>query len=195
LHHTIIGLDAKKQFEMIGEYPDIVVSCIGGGSNFAGFSFPFIADKLAGKREVRAIAVEPTACPSVTRGPYSYDFGDTAMTTPLLKMFTLGHSFKPPAIHAGGLRYHGAAPTVSLLRNEGFIKSVAYPQEQIYQCAKLFAETEGLIPAPETSHAICAAIDLAKEAKKRNEKKVIVFNYSGHGLLDIEGYRMVLKLD
>lgn len=196
LHQTIIGQELIEQMNKLDLVPDALIGCVGGGSNFGGFSFPYIGKIL--RKEISSpevIAVEPEACPSLTNGDYRYDFGDTAKTTPLIKMYTLGCEFVPPPIHAGGLRYHGAAPTVSLLKKEGYIKSVAYNQDQVYQCAKMFAETEGLIAAPETSHAICSAIDLAKAAKKRNEKKVIVFNYSGHGLLDIEGYRSVLKLD
>ncbi len=196
LHQTVIGQELIAQMNKLDLIPDYLIGCVGGGSNFAGFSFPYLGQILRGElSSPEVLAVEPVACPSLTKGEYRYDFGDTAKTTPLIKMYTLGCDFIPPSIHAGGLRYHGAAPTISLLKNEGFIKSVAYPQEQIFQCAKLFAESEGLIPAPETSHAICAAIDLAKEAKKKNERKVIVFNYSGHGLLDLEGYRSILKLD
>lgn len=193
LHQTIVGLETKKQFEMIGEYPDMVIGCIGGGSNFAGFSFPFIADRIAGKSEVRAIAVEPTACPSVTKGLYRYDFGDTARMTPLLKMFTLGHTFRPPSIHAGGLRYHGMAPLVSHLKNLGFIEVVAYKQNPVFEAATTFARAEGIIPAPETAHAIRAVIDEALRCKETGEEKVIAFNFSGHGHFDLAAYDLFLS--
>ncbi|MHA1754856.1 MAG: TrpB-like pyridoxal phosphate-dependent enzyme [Candidatus Odinarchaeia archaeon] len=196
LHQTIVGQEVILQLKKIDETPDAIIGCVGGGSNFAGFAFPYLGMIL--RKELNgpeAYSVEPKVCPSLAKGEYKYDFGDTAKTTPLIKMYTLGCDFVPPPIHAGGLRYHGAAPLVSLLRNEGYIKPLVYNQEKIFQAARLFAETEGLIMAPETSHAACAAIELAKEAKKKNEEKVIIFNYSGHGLLDIEGYRQVLKLD
>ncbi len=195
LHQTVIGLEAKKQMETIDEKPDVLIGSVGGGSNFAGLVFPFIRDILEGKADYDVVAVEPTASPSLTNGEYRYDFGDTAETTPLLKMYTLGHKFVPPPIHAGGLRYHGAAPTVSLLKSKGVIRSVAYPQEEVFEAASLFAKVEGLIPAPETAHAVKAAIDEALKAKEEGKEKVILFNYSGHGLLDLEGYRQVLKLD
>ncbi|RLG46924.1 MAG: TrpB-like pyridoxal phosphate-dependent enzyme [Thermoproteota archaeon] len=194
LHQTVIGEEVRKQFEVLGEEPDVLIGCVGGGSNFAGFTFPFIRDLLKGGRKVRVIAVEPKACPSMTEGEYRYDFGDTAKMTPLLKMYTLGHEFVPPPIHAGGLRYHGAAPSVSLLKREGVIESVAYPQEEVFEAAALFARTEGLIPAPETAHAVKAAIDEALKAKERGEKIVIAFNFSGHGLLDLQGYADVLGI-
>jgi tryptophan synthase beta chain len=193
LHQTIVGLETKKQFELIGEYPDMVIGCIGGGSNFAGFSFPFIADRIAGKSEVRAIAVEPTACPSVTKGQYRYDFGDTAQMTPLLKMFTLGHTFRPPSIHAGGLRYHGMAPLICHLKNLGFIEVLAYKQNPVFEAATIFAKTEGIIPAPETAHAIRAVIDEALRCKERGEEKVIAFNFSGHGHFDLAAYDLYLS--
>ncbi len=194
LHQTIIGLETKKQFELIDEKPDTLIGCVGGGSNFAGFAFPFIEEILGGKEDYDIIAVEPTACPSLTEGEYRYDFGDSAKTTPLMKMYTLGHEFVPPPIHAGGLRYHGAAPTVSLLKLKGVIRSVAYSQEEVFEAGKIFAMTEGLIPAPETTHAVKAAIDEALKAKKNGERKVIAFNFSGHGLLDLKGYEDVLNL-
>jgi tryptophan synthase beta chain len=194
LHQTIIGLEAKKQFEALGEKPDILIGCVGGGSNFAGFTFPFLEEVLKGKESYDVVAVEPSAVPSLTDGEYRYDFGDTAGITPLLMMYTLGHDFVPPPIHAGGLRYHGAAPTVSLLKKKGIIRSVKYPQEDVFEAGRIFARTEGIIPAPETNHAIKAAIDEALKAKKDGERKIIAFNSSGHGLLDLKGYEDVLKI-
>ncbi|MBC7327024.1 TrpB-like pyridoxal phosphate-dependent enzyme [bacterium] len=188
LHQTIIGLEARKQFEMIGEWPDVVVGCIGGGSNFAGLSFPFLMDKLQGKKDIRAVAVEPTACPSVTKGIYTYDFGDVAGLTPLLKMFTLGHSFIPSPIHAGGLRYHGMAPLVSLLYKEGIIEAVAYPQKPVFEAGVLFAQTEGYVPAPETAHAIKFVVDEAIRCREEGKEEVILFNASGHGHFDMAAY-------
>ncbi len=194
LHQTVIGLEARKQMEIVGEKPDVLIGCVGGGSNFAGLTFPFIEEILRGKEEYKVIAVEPRASPSLTEGEYRYDFGDSAGVTPLIKMFTLGHDFVPPPIHAGGLRYHGAAPTVSLLKSKGVIRSVAYPQEEVFEAGRIFAMTEGLIPAPETTHAVKAAIDEALKAKEEGKKKVILFNFSGHGLLDLKGYEDVLGL-
>ena len=187
LHQTIVGLEAKKQMEMIGEYPDVVIACCGGGSNLGGISFPFLYDKFAG-RELRVIAVEPSACPTLTKGPYTYDFGDTAQLTPLLKMYTLGHDFIPPGIHAGGLRYHGDSPIISFLCHEKIIEARAYPQNPVFESAVLFARTEGIVPAPETAHAIKAAVDEALEAKKLKEERVILFNCSGHGYFDLSAY-------
>lgn len=194
LHQTIIGLEAKKQFEALGEKPDILIGCVGGGSNFAGFTFPFLEEVLKEKGSYDVVAVEPSAVPSLTDGEYRYDFGDTAGITPLLMMYTLGHDFVPPPIHAGGLRYHGAAPTVSLLKKKGIIRSIKYPQEDVFEAGRIFARTEGIIPAPETNHAIKAAIDEALKAKKDGERKIIAFNFSGHGLLDLKGYEDVLKI-
>ncbi|MGQ9781386.1 MAG: TrpB-like pyridoxal phosphate-dependent enzyme [Nitrososphaeria archaeon] len=188
LHQTIVGLEAKKQMEMIEKYPDVVVGCIGGGSNFAGISYPFVHDKIKYGKETRFIAVEPKAVPSTTRGLYTYDFGDTAEITPLIKMFTLGHRFAPSPIHAGGLRYHGKAPSMSLLIKNKIIDSVAYHQTEIMDAAVLFARSEGIIPAPETAHAIKAVVDLAIESKRKQDKKIILFNLSGHGLLDLKAY-------
>ncbi len=188
LHQTVIGLEAKKQMEELGEYPDVVIGAVGGGSNYAGLSYPFVYDRLRGKTETEFIAVEPRAAPSMTRGEYRYDFGDTAGLTPLLKMHTIGHRYVPPPIHAGGLRYHGVAPTMSILVKHGIIKPIAYKQTEVFEAAVFFARTEGIIPAPESAHAVKAAIDAALEAKKRGEKKVILFNLSGHGLLDLKGY-------
>ncbi len=187
LHQSIVGQEAKKQLEIVGETADILVGCIGGGSNFAGFAFPFIADKLKGQ-DMRVVAVEPEACPTVTKGPYRYDFGDTAETAPLLKMFTLGHTFIPPGIHAGGLRYHGMAPLVSLLYDQKIIEAVAYHQITCFEAGVTFARAEGILPAPETNHAIKAVIDEANKCTQTGEEKVIVFNFSGHGHFDLASY-------
>jgi len=187
LHQTIIGLETKKQFEKIGEFPDILIGCVGGGSNFGGFACPFIPDKMKNK-DMRIIAVEPIACPSLTKGPFAYDYGDTAKTGPIAKMYTLGHDFIPARIHAGGLRYHGMAPIVSLLYNEKLIEAVAVHQKTVFDAGVIFAKTEGIIPAPETNHAIRIAIDEALECKKTGEKKVIAFNFSGHGHFDLSSY-------
>ena len=193
LHQTIIGLEAKKQLKMAGEkLPDVVIGCAGGGSNFAGLSFPFVAEKIDGA-DIKIIPVEPTACPSMTRGPFAYDFGDTACTTPLLAMHTLGHAFIPPPIHAGGLRYHGMAPLVCQGIVEGLLEPRAYPQLQSYEAAITWARTEGFITAPETSQAIAAVIEEAKKAKEEGKEKVILFNYSGHGLMDLLGYDAYLS--
>ena len=187
LHQSIVGLETKKQFEKIGLYPDILIGCIGGGSNFAGFTFPFIPDKKAGK-DIRIIAAEPIACPTVTKGPYTYDYGDTAKMAPIVKMYSLGHDFIPAPIHAGGLRYHGMAPQVSLLAAEKMIEAVALPQNPVFEAAITFAKTEGIIPAPETAHAIRAAMDEAIKCKETGEEKVIAFNFSGHGHFDLSAY-------
>jgi len=189
LHQTIVGLETKKQLEMIGEEPDVLIGCVGGGSNFGGFIFPFVQDKLKGK-EIKFIGVEPTACPTLTKGPYRYDFGDTAGMTPLLKMYTLGHDFIPAGIHAGGLRYHGAAPLLSHLVNLGIVEAKALPQTPCFEAGVLFAQTEGFLPAPETNHAIRAAIE---EAKNAPEGKVIVYNHSGHGHFDLSAYESYFK--
>jgi len=193
LHQTVIGLEALQQMELAGEYPDVVIGCAGGGSNFAGIAFPFARQNLVEGKRTRLVAVEPAACPSLTKGEYRYDFGDVAMTTPLLKMYTLGNDFMPPALHAGGLRYHGMAPTVSHLHALGMIEPRAYAQPEVFDAAALFARTEGIIPAPESSHAIKAAIDEALEAKKEGKPRVIVFNLSGHGLLDLTRYEAYFK--
>ena len=192
MHQTIVGLEAKRQFEMIDTYPDVVIGCIGGGSNYAGFSFPFMMDKLQGKKNTEFIACESKSVPHTTRGVYTYDFGDTAETTPLAKMLTLGHKYACPPIHAGGLRYHGMAPLISYLINKGFMKSVAYQQTEIFEAARILARTEGLIAAPETAHALKCAVDEALACKKTGEAKVIAFNNSGHGLLDLSAYDMFL---
>ncbi len=188
LHQTVVGQEAMRQMEMAGEGPDVVIGCAGGGSNFAGIAFPFLRDRLAGRSSTRFLAVEPASCPSLTKGEYRYDFGDTAGTTPLLKMHTLGNGFVPAPIHAGGLRYHGMAPMVSHLYEQGFIEAVAYPQNPCFEAAMRFIRTEGIIPAPESSHAIRAAIDEALRAKEAGEKKVILFNLSGHGHFDMAAY-------
>jgi tryptophan synthase beta chain len=187
MHQTVIGLEAKAQMEKIGEYPDVVIGCIGGGSNFAGTAFPFVKDKLEGK-SVRAVAVEPTSCPTLTKGKYEYDYGDEAGLAPIVMMYTLGHKFVPSPIHAGGLRYHGDSPLVSKLVHDGFIEAVAYPQTQVFEAAMQFARTEGMIIAPETSHAVKCAIDEALKCKESGESRNILFNLSGHGLLDLKGY-------
>ena len=188
MHQTIIGLEAKKQLKLLGErQPDAVIGCCGGGSNFAGLAFPFVADKIAGA-DISIIPVEPTSCPTMTRAPYAYDHGDTAEMTPLLPMHSLGHGFIPPPIHAGGLRYHGMAPLVSLAIVEGLLEPRAYHQLECYRSAVDWARTEGFIPAPETSHAIAATIDEANKAKEEGKEKVILLNWSGHGLMDLTGY-------
>jgi tryptophan synthase beta chain len=192
LHQTIIGLEAKKQLEISGEKePDIVVGCAGGGSNFAGLSFPFVCDKINGAK-IQIIPTEPTACPTMTKGPFAYDFGDTAGLTPYLAMFTLGHNFVPPPIHAGGLRYHGMAPLVSQAIVEGLLSPRAYDQVKCYESALIWSSTEGFICAPETSHAIACVIEEAIKAREEGKEKVILFNYSGHGLMDLSGYEKFL---
>uniref|UniRef100_A0A7J3ZKH4 Tryptophan synthase beta chain n=1 Tax=Fervidicoccus fontis TaxID=683846 RepID=A0A7J3ZKH4_9CREN len=188
LHQTVIGLEAKVQLEEIGEYPDYIVGCVGGGSNFAGLAYPFMYDKLTGRADPTFIAVEPKACPTLTRGRYTYDYGDTGRLTPLLKMYTVGHQYRVPPIHAGGLRYHGDAPTLSLLVAEGYIKPLAFHQTEVFEAAITFARYEGIVPAPESAHAIKAVVDLALEAKRRGEPATVLFNLSGHGLLDLAGY-------
>jgi len=193
MHQTVIGLEARKQLEKADDAADIVIGCAGGGSNFAGLSFPFAADKLAGKnRKIRIIAVEPAACPSLTRGKYTYDFGDTVGLTPLVKMHTLGHGFVPPPLHAGGLRYHGMAPLVCKLFDDGVIEAVAVPQVATFQAAVQFARSEGIIPAPESAHAIRVAIDEALRCKRDGRKRTILFNLSGHGHFDLAAYEQFL---
>ncbi|HEX5478083.1 MAG TPA: TrpB-like pyridoxal phosphate-dependent enzyme [Dehalococcoidia bacterium] len=188
LHQTVIGQEAIKQMEIAGEYPDIVIGCAGGGSNYAGIAFPFMRDKLVEGRKTRFIAVEPEACPSLTKGEYRYDFGDTAGTTPLIKMFTLGHTFIPEGIHAGGLRYHGMANLICELYDQGFMEAKAYHQNAVFEAALQFARTEAIVPAPESAHAIRAAIDEALTCKESGEKKTILFNLSGHGYFDMSAY-------
>ena len=192
IHQSVIGEEALKQMEMADEYPDVVIGCVGGGTNFSGIAFPFLRENLKEGRKTRLLAVEPDAAPSLTRGVYEFDFGDTAGSTPILKMYTLGHDFMPPSIHAGGLRYHGMSPTLSSLYNAGLIEAVAVPQTRVFEAAVLFTRCEGILPAPESSHAILAAIDEALEARKTGEKKVILFNLSGHGHFDLSAYEKYL---
>jgi tryptophan synthase beta chain len=187
LHQTVIGLEAKKQFEKAGEYPDVLIACCGGGSNFGGTAFPFFADKAAGKT-IRLIAVEPESCPTLTRGHYAYDAGDASGLTPLMLMYTLGRNFVPPAIHAGGLRYHGDSPLVSQLHHEGLVEAVAVSQRATFEAGVTFARIEGIIPAPESNHAIRVAIDEALECKRSGEPKTIFFTLSGHGHFDMAAY-------
>ncbi|HVG61397.1 MAG TPA: TrpB-like pyridoxal phosphate-dependent enzyme [Hyalangium sp.] len=191
LHQTVVGLEAQEQMKLAGEYPDIVIGCHGGGSNFAGIAFPFARDKMHGK-QVRLVAAEPTSCPTLTRGVYTYDFGDTGKMTPLMKMHTLGHDFMPPGIHAGGLRYHGASPLVSQLVAAGLVEGVAYAQRACFDAAVLFARAEGILPAPESSHAIKAAIEEARRADAEGRERVILFNLSGHGHFDLGAYDQYL---
>jgi tryptophan synthase beta chain len=192
LHQTVIGLESIKQMEMAGEEPDVIIACAGGGSNFAGLSFPWLGRTFRGGRKYRVIAVEPEAAPSMTRGRYAYDYGDTAKMAPMVKMYTLGHDFIPEPIHAGGLRYHGMSPQVSLLKHEGLIEARSVHQRPCFEAGIQFARTEGMIPAPESTHAIRAVIDEALEAKKAGEKKVILFNLSGHGYFDLTSYQRYL---
>jgi tryptophan synthase beta chain len=187
LHQTVVGQEAKEQLKLAGDYPDVVIGCHGGGSNFAGIAFPFLADKAAG-RNVRVLAVEPTSCPTLTKGVYAFDYGDTAQMAPIAKMYTLGHDFMPPGIHAGGLRYHGAAPLVSQLVHHKLVEARAVGQLACFEAAVQFSRTEALIPAPESSHAIRAAIDEALKAREEGKKRVILFNLSGHGLVDMAAY-------
>lgn len=188
LHQTIIGQEAKLQMEKIDEYPDVVIGCCGGGSNFAGISFPFLHDRIRNGKNVRAIAVEPMSCPTLTKGKFAYDFGDTAQMAPITMMYTLGHNFVPPGIHAGGLRYHGDSPLVSQLYHDGLIEAKAVHQTEIFKSAVLFAQTEGILPAPESSHAIKVAIDEAMACKESGEDKTILFCLSGHGYFDLSAY-------
>jgi len=188
LHQTVIGLEAKEQLARVEEYPDYIIGCVGGGSNFAGISFPFLIDRIAGSKDVNVIAVEPTACPSLTGGEFRYDFGDTAELTPLLKMYTMGHEYIPPSIHAGGLRYHGDSPIVSQLHADKVIDAVAYHQTEIFEAAVTFARSEGIVPAPESAHAIKCVIDKALECRKTGEQKTILFNLSGHGHFDMGAF-------
>jgi len=192
MHQTVIGQEAIKQMEMAGEYPDVVIGCAGGGSNYAGIAFPFMREKLAGKRATRFVAVEPEACPSLTKGEYRYDFGDTAGMTPLVKMYTLGHTFIPEGIHAGGLRYHGMANLVCELFDQGYMEARAYHQTAVFEAALQFARAEAIVPAPESAHAVKAAIDEALEAKAAGKRRVILFNLSGHGYFDLAAYDQYL---
>ncbi|MBA7593788.1 Tryptophan synthase beta chain [subsurface metagenome] len=189
LHQTVVGLECKKQFKMAGDYPDVMFGCVGGGSNFAGACFPFVGDKLTGKKpDLRVVSCEPKACPTLTKAPYAYDFGDTAKQTPLLKMYTLGHEFIPPPIHAGGLRYHGDAPLMCKLTKEGVMKAVAFHQTEVFKAAITFARTEGIVVAPETAHCVKATIDEALRCKRTGKEKTIFFANSGHGHFDLASY-------
>jgi tryptophan synthase beta chain len=193
MHQTIIGLEAKKQMEKAGDYPDIVIAPFGGGSNFAGISFPFLMDKLTDHKKLRAIAVEPTSCPKLTRGVFRYDFGDTVGMTPLLPMFTLGHNFVPSPIHAGGLRYHGAGVIISQLLKDGIIEADAINQIECFDAGLLFSRAEGIIPAPEANHAIAEVIRQAKQADEEGVSKTILFNLCGHGHFDLSSYEQFLE--
>ncbi|MBI5301978.1 MAG: TrpB-like pyridoxal phosphate-dependent enzyme [Chloroflexi bacterium] len=193
MHQTVIGLEALEQMEMAGEYPDVVIGCAGGGSNFAGFAYPFLHKKFTEKKNVRVIAVEPASCPTMTKGKYTFDYGDSAAMAPIVKMYTLGHTFMPPGIHAGGLRYHGMAASISALVNHGDIEARAVKQLATFDAAMQFSRAEGIIPAPESAHAIRVAIDEALEAKKAGQKKVIAFNLSGHGHFDMTAYEQYLQ--
>jgi tryptophan synthase beta chain len=192
MHQTILGLEAKKQFELIDKYPDVICGCIGGGSNYGGFCFPFMADKLKRLSETEFVGCESKAVPHTTKGVYTYDYGDTGKMTPLLKMLTIGHSYACPPVHAGGLRYHGMAPLISYLIHEGYMRSVAYNQTEVFEAARMLAQTEGMITAPETAHSLKFVIDEALECKKTQKKKIIAMNYSGHGLLDLSAYEQFL---
>jgi len=193
LHQTVIGEEALKQMDLAGEYPDVVIGCVGGGSNFSGIAYPFLRENLRNGHRTRLLAVEPTAAPSLTKGVYAFDYGDTARMAPIVKMYTLGHDFIPAPIHAGGLRYHGMAPSLCALYDAGLIQAVAVPQLATFEAAMLFARHEGIVPAPESAHAIRAAIDEALEAKATGEKRVILFNLSGHGNFDLGSYEAYLS--
>ncbi|MBG0784183.1 MAG: TrpB-like pyridoxal phosphate-dependent enzyme [Anaerolineaceae bacterium] len=188
LHQSVIGQECLKQMDLAGEYPDVVIGCVGGGSNFGGIAFPFLRENLTGGRQTRLLAVEPKATPSLTKGVYAFDYGDTAKMAPVVKMYTLGHDFVPAPIHAGGLRYHGMSPQICALYDAGYIEAISVPQLPTFEAAILFAQAEGTIPAPESAHAIRAAIDEALDAKEKGEERVILFNLSGHGLLDLSAY-------
>jgi tryptophan synthase beta chain len=188
LHQTVIGLEAQKQMEMAGEDPDVVIGCVGGGSNYSGLAFPFMGDRLEGKKQTRFLATEPAACPTLTKGRFAYDFGDTGQMAPLLPMYTLGHDFVPAPVHAGGLRYHGDAPALSLLVHEGHMEAKAYSQNSIFEAAVRFSKTQGIVPGPEPAHAIRGAIDEAIEAREAGEPRVILFGLSGHGHFDMQAY-------
>ncbi|MEW6568516.1 MAG: TrpB-like pyridoxal phosphate-dependent enzyme [Chloroflexota bacterium] len=192
LHQTVIGEEALRQMELAGEYPDVVIGCVGGGSNFAGLAYPFLCEKLLQRRPTRLIAVEPTACPSLTKGIYAFDYGDTARMAPIVKMHTLGHDFVPPPIHAGGLRYHGMAPSLCAFYDAGWIEAVAVPQRATFEAAVTFARAEGIVPAPESAHAVRVAIDQAIAARREGRGRVILFNLSGHGHLDLAAYQAYL---
>lgn len=192
IHQSVIGLESMEQMEMAGDYPDIVIGCAGGGSNFAGIAAPFVKDKINGKN-IDIVAVEPSSCPTLTKGRFVYDFGDVAMMTPLLKMHTLGHTFMPPSIHAGGLRYHGMSPIVSGMMEQGLIRAEAYHQNATFEAGLLFARTEGILPAPESTHAIKSAIEAALKAKEEGKERTILFNLSGHGMFDLASYDKFLN--
>ena len=194
-HQSVVGEETIKQMDLAGEYPDVVIGCVGGGSNFGGIAYPFLRENLTNGQKTRLLAVEPAASPSLTRGKYAFDFGDTAQMAPVVKMYTLGHEFVPAPLHAGGLRYHGMAPSVSALYNAGYIEAVAVPQLGTFEAALLFTRTEGIIPAPENAHAIRAAIDQALEAKEQGDERVIVFNFSGHGYFDMMAYQEYMQGD
>ncbi|HQD06954.1 MAG TPA: TrpB-like pyridoxal phosphate-dependent enzyme, partial [Bacillota bacterium] len=193
LHQTIIGLECQEQFKMVEDYPDVVIACCGGGSNFGGIGFPFLYDKIREGKETRIIAVEPEACLTLTKGTFTYDYGDVAALTPIINMYTLGHDFEPPGIHAGGLRYHGGSPLISQLYHDGLVEARAYKQLSVFEAALIFARTEGNLPAPESSHAIRAAIDIALECRETGEPKTILFNLSGHGHYDLSAYDLYLS--
>jgi len=193
LHQTVIGLEAKKQMEKAGYYPDVVIACSGGGSNFSGLAMPFVQDKIKEGKKTRIVAAEPAACPSLTKGKFTYDYGDTAHLTPMMMMYTLGSDFMPPGIHAGGLRYHGSSPIQSQLLHDGLIEAVAYEQPDVFEAAVLFAQNEGIVPAPESSHAIKAAIDEAIKAREAGESRTILFCLSGHGYFDMTAYDIYLS--
>ncbi|HEU5002303.1 MAG TPA: TrpB-like pyridoxal phosphate-dependent enzyme [Actinomycetota bacterium] len=195
LHQTVIGLEARAQMDLAGDAPDLIIGCVGGGSNYSGLAFPFVPDKTRHGKDLRFLAVEPTACPTLTKGSFEYDFGDTAATTPLIEMHTLGHTFVPPPIHAGGLRYHGDAPALCRLVADGVVEAVAYPQTKVFEAAVEFARVEGIIPAPESAHAVRAAMDEARACKETGESKAILFGLSGHGLLDLQAYQDFLGGD
>lgn len=195
MHQTVIGEEALKQMDLAGEYPDVVIGCVGGGSNFGGIAYPFLRENLKNGRRTRLLAVEPTATPSLTKGVYTFDYGDTAQMAPIVKMHTLGHTFMPAGIHAGGLRYHGMAPSLSAFYDAGLIEAVAVPQIGTFDAAVMFARAEGILPAPESAHAVRAAIDEALDAKAKGEKRVILFNLSGHGHFDMTAYQSYLSGD
>jgi tryptophan synthase beta chain len=188
LHQTVIGLEAKEQMELAGEEPDVIIGCVGGGSNYAGLAYPFMADRLGGGKQTRFVAAEPAACPTLTKGRFAYDFGDTGQMTPLLPIYTLGHTFVPTPVHAGGLRYHGDAPSLSGLVKAGHMEAKAFTQNQIFAAAQRFAHTQGTIPGPEPAHAIQAVIEEAEAAREAGEERVILFNLSGHGFFDMQAY-------
>ncbi|HZA27583.1 MAG TPA: TrpB-like pyridoxal phosphate-dependent enzyme [Actinomycetota bacterium] len=188
LHQTVIGLETQKQMEMTGDQPDVIIGCVGGGSNYSGFCYPFMGERLAGKSQARFVACEPAACPTLTKGSFAYDFGDTGQMTPLLPMYTLGHTFVPAPVHAGGLRYHGDAPSLSLLVKEGHMEARAFSQNEVFEAATQFAQTQGFIPGPEPAHAVRAVIDEAVQAREAGEERVILFNLSGHGFFDMQAY-------